>query len=201
MRFSYLRRGAKPMPTEHRSRPRREGPVCARMMRSAIAIVAVTWFVFGDGLGARIILSQSLARPTRFEIAEGTRAYYRVREQIAGVKFLNDAVGMTEMVEGALVVRSDGAVDASQSRLTLDLRTFTSDQGRRDNWVRTKAFEVDKFPQAVFVARRIVVALPFSPRTSRCLSRSSVFSVIGDMATASMPCDSKEISWDVLARA
>ena len=166
----------------------------ARMIRSAIATVAATWFVFGDELGARIILSQSLARPTRFEIAEGTRAYFRVREQIAGVKFLNDAVGMTEVVEGALVVRSDGAVDARQSRLTLDLRTFASDQDRRDNWVRTRALEVEKFPQAVFVARRIAGS-PFSSDESMPFPIVS-FQLIGDMTVHGV---TKEISWDVLA--
>ena len=166
----------------------------ARMMRSAIATVAATCFAFGDGLGAPIVLSQSLAGPTRFEIAEGTRAYYRVHEQIAGVKFLNDAVGMTEVVEGALVVGSDGSIDASQSRLTIDLRTFTSDQARRDGWVRRRSFEVEKFPLAVFVARRIEGS-PFTADESMPFPIVS-FQLVGDMTVHGV---TKEISWDVLA--
>ena len=132
--------------------------------------------------------------PRVLKLRKGPGPYYRVHEQIAGVKFLNDAVGMTEAVEGALVVGSDGSVDASQSRMTLDLGTFTSDQARRDGWVRRRAFEAEKFPQAVFVARRIEGS-PFTADESMPFPIVS-FQLIGDMTLHGV---TKEISWDVYA--
>ena len=45
---------------------------------------------------------------TRFEVGEGTRVYYRVREQLVGVSFLNDAVGVSNGISGAVVVGPDG---------------------------------------------------------------------------------------------
>jgi hypothetical protein len=48
-------------------------------------------------------LAQSASGATRFEFGEGTRVYYRVREQLVGISFLNDAVGVTDGISGAIV--------------------------------------------------------------------------------------------------
>ena len=110
----------------------------------AVCVGAVLWIpAAGDAV------AQEGTAGARFEVAEGTRAYYRVREQLVGVSFLNDAVGVSEGVEGVLAVRADGTVDSGSS-LTLDLTTFTSDQDRRDRFVRNRVFEVEEHPTAVF---------------------------------------------------
>ena len=109
-----------------------------------------------DAAGAEIPeLAPTPPGSTRFELGEGTRVYYRVREQLVGVSFLNDAVGVSNGISGAIVVGPDGSIDSSLSRLTLDLSTFSSDQARRDNFLRRRVFEVEENPEAVFVARSV----------------------------------------------
>jgi polyisoprenoid-binding protein YceI len=132
---------------------------------------------------------------TRFELGEGTRVYYRVREQLVGVSFLNDAVGVSDGISGAIVVGSDGSVDSSQSRLTLDLSTFSSDQARRDNFVRRRLFEVEQHPEAVFVARS-ASSSPLPPENPETLFPIVGFQLVGDMTLHGV---TDEITWDVLA--
>lgn len=163
--------------------------------RSMLVTVAVAWFVLDHGGPAAFsTLAQSPARPTRFEIMQGTRASYRVREQLAGVRFFSDAVGVTEAVKGALSIRPDGTIDASQSRLTLDLRTLTSDQDRRDDYLRSTVLESEKFPQAVFVARTIAGS-PWSSVSKTPFAIVS-FQLLGSMTVHGV---TKQISWDVVA--
>ena len=132
---------------------------------------------------------------TRFELGEGTRVYYRVREQLVGVNFLNDAVGVSDGISGAIVVGPDGSVDSSQSRLTLDLSTFSSDQARRDNFVRRRLFEVEQHPEAVFVARS-ASSSPLPPENPETPFPIVGFQLVGDMTLHGV---TDEITWDVLA--
>src|ERR1019366_6494096 len=69
---------------------------------------------------------------TKLDIAEGTKASYRVKEQLAGLNFPDDAIGATESVTGSLVLAPDGSINSAQSKLTIDLRTRKSDQDMRD---------------------------------------------------------------------
>ncbi len=87
------------------------------------------------------------------EIAEGS-ASYKVTEQFVGINFPNDAIGTTTTVTGAITIAADGSI-ASGSKLSFDLRALKSDQDQRDNYVRTRALETDKFPMAEFVPTKI----------------------------------------------
>ena len=66
-------------------------------------------------------------KPQKLEITTGTTARYKVTEQLAGISFPSDAVGTTQAVTGALIVNPDGTF-AAGSKITVDLRTITSDQ-------------------------------------------------------------------------
>ena len=132
---------------------------------------------------------------TRFELGEGTRVYYRVREQLVGVSFLNDAVGVSTGISGAIVVGLDGGVDSSLSRLTLDLSTFSSDQARRDNFLRRRVFEVEEHPEAVFVARS-ASSSPLPPENPETPFPIVGFQLVGDMTLHGV---TDELTWDVLA--
>jgi len=83
--------------------------------------------------------------------ADGTRARYRVREQLAGFELPNDAVGESSAVTGRMVLAEDGSVDASRSRFVLDVATLKSDQDRRDNYLRRRTLEVEAHPTVVLV--------------------------------------------------
>jgi polyisoprenoid-binding protein YceI len=88
------------------------------------------------------------------EIMDGSMASYRVREQLAGIDFPNDAVGTTSAVSGTLVILADGSIDPS-SKLTVGLRTLKSDQDMRDHFIQHRTLETDQYPLAVFVPTRI----------------------------------------------
>ena len=80
-------------------------------------------------------------RPAQLDITTGTKARYRVREQLAGISFPSDAVGTTESVTGTIIVNPDGTIDSAGSKITVDLRTITSDQQMRDGYVRRLTLE------------------------------------------------------------
>lgn len=86
----------------------------------------------------------------RFTIAgEGNEARYRVREQLAGVSFPNDAVGTTSGITGVIVVDQAGRIQAAESRITVDVTTLKSDRDRRDGYVRTRTLETATHPTVV----------------------------------------------------
>jgi polyisoprenoid-binding protein YceI len=137
---------------------------------------------------------QELASGVRLEVTEGSKATYRVREQLAGINFPSDAVGSTPNVTGALVLGPDGAVDSAQSRLTVDLRTLASDQEQRDRFLQgERGLNTGKFPTAEFVPRR-AVGLPW-PFPSRNPAQAG-FQLVGDLTVYGT---TKEVTWNVIS--
>lgn len=124
-------------------------------------------------------------------VAEGTEAAYIVREQLARLDFPNDAVGITRKVEGAVVFKADGTVDAERSRLRVDLRTLNSDESRRDNFVRENTLQTSRFPFAELAVQR-VEGLSWPLPTSG----SAEFQVHGDMTIHGV---TKPLTWQVSA--
>jgi polyisoprenoid-binding protein YceI len=129
----------------------------------------------------------------KLEIAEGTKARYKVREQLAGINFPSDAVGTTESVTGMFVVNPDGSFDVAQSKLTVDLRTLKSDQQMRDGYLQNRTLETEKFPTIEFVPRR-AVGLP-SPLPAG-MGAQAGFQLIGDLTLHGV---TKEATWNVVA--
>lgn len=127
---------------------------------------------------------------TRFEVARGSKADYRVREQLARLNFPNDAVGTTENVTGAIVIRPDGSF-APESKLTVDLRTLKTDEPKRDGFVRENTLETNRYPLAEFVPRR-QKGLP----TPLPASGAANFQLTGDMTLHGVTA---EQTWDVAA--
>ena len=95
--------------------------------------------------------------PARWVLSEtGSEARYRVREQLAGFDFPNDAVGVTEDITGAIVLGPDGAVISEGSEFRIQLASLTTDNERRDGYVQRRTLEVERYPEAVLVPRRFV---------------------------------------------
>jgi polyisoprenoid-binding protein YceI len=132
-------------------------------------------------------------KPAKLEIAEGTTARYKVREQLAGISFPSDAVGTTQGVTGTIVINPDGSIDAAKSKLTVDLRTLKSDQQMRDGYIQGRTLETEKFPLLEFVPKR-VVGLPAPLPSGR--GAQSGFELIGDMTLHGV---TKEVTWQVVA--
>lgn len=132
-------------------------------------------------------------KPQKLEIAEGTKARYKVREQLAGISFPSDAVGTTETVTGTLVVNPDGSIDATRSKLTVDLRTLKSDQQMRDGYIQKNTLESEKFPMIEFVPKR-ATGLPVPIPAG--MGAQAGFQLIGDMTLHGV---TKEATWNVVA--
>ncbi len=100
-------------------------------------------------------------------------------------------MGVTQAVKGAIVLGSDGEVLADRSKITIDLATLRSDEARRDNYVRQNTLATSRYPQAIFVPRRIT-GLP-SPVPAE---GEAAFQITGDMTVHGV---TKSITWDVTA--
>lgn len=130
-------------------------------------------------------------RVTYGVVSEESEARYRVREQLVGVDLPNDAVGATRAITGVLVLEGNTVVSEA-SRFQVDLRTLTSDQARRDNFIRRNTLQTDRYPYAVFVPRE-VRGLP-SPLPT---SGEHTFQLIGDLTIREV---TRPVTWEVTAR-
>lgn len=123
--------------------------------------------------------------------SEESEARYRVREQLAGFDLPNDAVGTTRAITGVLVLEG-GRVVPEASRFQVDLRTLTSDQARRDNFIRRNTLQADRYPFAVFIpreARGLPTPLP--------TSGEHAFQLVGDLTLREI---TRPVTWEVTAR-
>src|SRR5512139_1412500 len=96
----------------------------------------------------------SPAAPVRWVVAaDGNEARYRIREQLAGVDFPNDAVGATPGITGGITFDDKGQIVAGESKFTVDLLALKSDKERRDGYVQRRTLETATYPTVVFVPR------------------------------------------------
>ena len=126
------------------------------------------------------------------EIADGSEARYRVKEQLAFLDFPNDAVGVTQDVEGKLVLGPDGAVSAEDSLIRVDLSTLQSDEDRRDNYVRNRTLGTGQYPHTDFVPATISGLQWPLPSTGE-----ASFSITGDMTIRDV---TREVTWETVAQ-
>ena len=113
-------------------------------------------------------------------------------EQLAGINFPSDAVGTTEAVSGALIVNPDGSF-AAGSKITIDLRTLTSDQSNRDSYIQTRTLETGKFPMMELVPKRAVgLAAPLAAGNQA----QAGFQLVADVTLHGV---TKETTWNVIA--
>jgi polyisoprenoid-binding protein YceI len=148
-----------------------------------MAGLTVAGALLNGGASPVVALAQTqAARNTgiKLDVAEGTKASYRVTEHLAGLNFTSDAIGTTESVTGGLVLAPDGSINSAQSKLTVDLRALKSDQDMRDVYVKIRMLQTDKFPVAEFVPRSVQgLPSPF-PNPERATEQSG-FQLLGDL--------------------
>lgn len=162
------------------------------MFRSAVVwLAAFSLMLAAAGADVRSASAQA-AEVVRYTIvAERSEARYRVREQLAGLSFPNDAVGTTRAIEGGIALDAQGRVVVGESRFTVDLRTLTSDQPRRDNYLRRTTLETERYPAAVFVPLEVRgLRMPLPP------SGSATFELIGDFTVRTV---TRRTTWQATA--
>jgi polyisoprenoid-binding protein YceI len=84
------------------------------------------------------------------EFFDGAFAKYGIK---AG---LVDVVGSTQEIEGEFQINLDNlASPLGPNRFAVNLATLTTDQDRRDNWIRENGPQFNKFPLAEFIATAV----------------------------------------------
>lgn len=127
---------------------------------------------------------------------EGNEARYRVREQLLGRDFPNDAVGVTGDIAGVLSLDASGALIPEESRIIVGVDALTSDQSRRDGYVRNRIMMADSFPSVEMIPES-VTGLP-SPLSAAMESGSEyTFQVAGQLVLHN---ESYPTTWQVTAR-
>jgi polyisoprenoid-binding protein YceI len=86
-----------------------------------------------------------------FTVGPGSQSGYRVSEVLYGQRVV--AVGRTPDVTGSVQL-ADTRVTAGE--ITVDIRTVTSDQSRRDDYFAESIMETGRYPNAVFTLTRPV---------------------------------------------
>lgn len=139
------------------------------------------------------VSARAQATRLQFVVAPtGNEARYRVREQLVGRDLPNDVVGVTKNVTGRLVVEPNGRVIRDSSKIVVQAATLTTDQTRRDNWLRRRLLEAEKYPTIELVPATFTgITSPIAPGTSR------TFALTGDLTIHGV---TRPTSWQVTAR-
>jgi polyisoprenoid-binding protein YceI len=169
---------------------------CVRQVAGIVAAAGLVMCNMGTSL-----VAQSGAG-AKIELGEGTKARYVVAERLVGVDFGSDAVGTTEGITGTIVLKADGTIDASQSKITIDMKSFKSDQGLRDMFLQMSILETAKFPTLEFVPTK-AVGIPFPlpqgtpiPNSPIVMPQAAGFDLVGDMTLHGV---TKEVTWRVVS--
>lgn len=86
---------------------------------------------------------------------QGNEARYRVREQLLGLDFPNDAVGVTNGITGGIGFDDQGNVLPAESKIVVDVTKLSSDRERRDGYVQRRLLETELHPTVVLVPRAV----------------------------------------------
>ena len=130
----------------------------------------------------------------RFVVApNGNEARYRVREQFVNVDLPNDAVGVTKDVAGSLIVDAKGGVVRDSSKIVVTLTNLKSDKDRRDNFLKRRTMETEKFPTVELVPTAIK-GLALKPSGTTAVP----FEIIGDLTVHGV---TRPTTWTGTARA
>jgi polyisoprenoid-binding protein YceI len=93
-----------------------------------------------------------MAEPAgRWVIRDGSEAGYRVREKLARLPAASEAAGRTEGVSGGFRVTGQGGrYSVTGIEVEVDMAGLTSDSPRRDQTLRERGLQTDRFPTASF---------------------------------------------------
>jgi polyisoprenoid-binding protein YceI len=145
-------------------------------------------------LPAAVLTGAPAQQPTRLAYVvapTGNEARYRVREQLVGKDLPNDVIGATKDVTGRIVVEPSGKV-LPGSKIVVKVATLASDQTRRDNYLRRKTLESEKFPNVELVPTTFTgISSPIPAGQSR------TFSLTGNLTIHGV---TRPTTWQVTAR-
>jgi len=131
--------------------------------------------------------------PTTLVIdASSSHASYHAHEQLVGRNLPSEAVGTSSAVSGTIVLTPGGSIDSTQSQIKVDLSKLTSDESRRDNFIKGNTLQTSQFPMATFAplqAQGLPAPLPTSGQAA--------FELSGDLTVHGV---TKPVTWQVNAQ-
>jgi polyisoprenoid-binding protein YceI len=125
-------------------------------------------------------------------VPEQSEASYEVQEQFLNRNLPNMAVGKTKAISGELELSLDGQPTGTIRTVSVDLRTLTSDSPRRDNIIRERWLQSNKYPLATFVSTQVDGA-----PASYTEGQEVRFTITGDMTIRDV---TKPVTWDVTGK-
>jgi polyisoprenoid-binding protein YceI len=163
---------------------------------AATAVPAATTVPAGEPTSAAAPAADTTAAPAQsaevrvFQIVpEQTTASYEVQEQFLNRSLPNQAKGTTNAVTGEFQFSLDGQPNGEVTKITVDLRTLTSDSSRRDGRIRTQWLESEKYPFAEFTSTEVQGA-----PASYTDGQEVTFKLVGDMTIREV---TKPVTFDV----
>jgi polyisoprenoid-binding protein YceI len=88
-------------------------------------------------------------------VPEESEATYVAREKLASLPLSSNAVGKTKAVSGDVYLTREGLASDQPSVFRVDLSTLTSDESRRDNYIKQNTLQTDTFPFAEFAIEEV----------------------------------------------
>ena len=124
-------------------------------------------------------------------VGAASKAVVSVREQLVGLSLPSDAVLTATGGTGTFALKPDGTF-SSDSKITFDLTTLTSDSRDRDNFVKQGTLQTRQFPKAELVPTKTTgLRLPLAS------SGTFTFKLTGNLTIHGK---TKEVSFDVVAK-
>jgi polyisoprenoid-binding protein YceI len=111
----------------------------------------------GASSGACVAPTGNASASAYNTVPNQSEASYSVQEQFLNRDLPNDAVGKTKSVQGSFLLTSGAQPVINHLKMTVDLRTLTSDEQRRDNSIKDRWLESNTYPNAVFEAKDVKV--------------------------------------------
>ena len=122
-------------------------------------------------------------------VSEESEARYRAQEELAG-RGAAEAVGKTQAFIGNILFDESGT-PLSCSRFDVDLRTLTSDEARRDNYLYGNTLETQTYPLATFILSEVQgLDVPLKA------DEETTFTLVGNLTFHGV---TKLVSWDTTA--
>ncbi|HET7622539.1 MAG TPA: YceI family protein [Gemmatimonadaceae bacterium] len=141
----------------------------------------------------RTLAAAPRLKAQRYVVASaGNEARYFAREQLAGVSFPNDAIGVTKGVSGAVVIDDAGKLVPAESKIVVDVTQLKSDRDRRDGYVQRRTLETEKYPNVTLVPKEITGLTAPLPD-----SGNATFQLLGDLTVKGV---TRPTTWQVSAR-
>ena len=143
--------------------PIRNHPIRVIAAAAAVVVVAGALFVYfavfahnspkkltlASGGHPDLVAASEL--PGTWTVAPGSVVGYRVREQLGSLPAPDDAVGRTSQVTGTVTLAAGGGtITANAANFSANVASLTSDQSRRDNFIKREGLQSSQFPTATF---------------------------------------------------